>query len=39
MSVQCFSMDVVMLEKLSIKVLVNCGWLKALKVFYSLMIV
>jgi hypothetical protein len=37
MSVQCFSVDVLMLEKLSIKFLVNWGWLKALKVFYELM--
>jgi hypothetical protein len=38
MSVQCFSMDVVMLEKPSFKFLVNCCWLKALKAFYRLML-
>jgi hypothetical protein len=38
MSVQCFSMDVVMLKKPSFKFVVVCVWLKALKAFYRLKI-
>jgi hypothetical protein len=37
-SVQCFCVDVVLLKKPSIKFLVICCWLKALKAFYRLML-